>query len=370
MKTILHLTQAAGGVEVYLDLLLKNSNKKKYRNILVASSNYSAEACKDLADEFITFEIARSVNPITALNELRLFRKILKEKNPDILYCHSTFAGFIGRLVAIGTKVKVIYNPHGWSFNMKVNLIQRLVFTAIERFLAHFTDKIICISDFEKKSALKFHIAPEQKMVTIFNGVDTKGIEEKTKVARNIDGVPEDAYVVGMIGRISSQKAPDTFVNMAALIKKAIPNAFFIIVGDGRLREQIQKQIDSLNLTNSFLITGWIKDTQTYLSRFNVGVLLSRWEGFGLAAVEYMAAKKPIVCTYADALPDLVENNNNGLLVNIDDYKAAADAVIKIYKDKTLSDKLAENAYTTAQNRFDISRVLIETDKLITEICS
>lgn len=159
---------------------------------------------------------------------------------------------------------------------------------------------------------------------------DLEKIKNTKSKTRKELGIPEDAFIVGQVGRLSKQKAPDTFVKAAKLIKEKIPNAYFILVGDGELRSQIEKMIHKEGLDNSFLITGWINNPAAYMKIMDVGTLLSRWEGFGLVLPEYMACEVPIVATNVDAIPNIVDNGKNGLLVDQDDYKAVSEMIKKV----------------------------------------
>lgn len=161
---------------------------------------------------------------------------------------------------------------------------KRAMYTAIEKMAAPFCEKIICISDAEKQSALEKKICREDKLQVIFNGVDIEAYEsgEHGTVKRSSLGIPEDAYVVGMVGRISPQKAPDVFVKMAKLVKDEIPNAHFVIVGSGNQEAEIRKYAEENKFADSLHITGWVDDPMSYVELFDVACLLSRWEGFGL----------------------------------------------------------------------------------------
>ena len=174
--------------------------------------------------------------------------------------------------------------------------------------------------------------------MVINNGIDFDEFKNLKPKSREELGIPDDAFVVGTIGRLTTQKAPDVFVKMAVVIKKSISNAFFIMVGDdigdGHFRGEIEKQIKDVGLVGNFLITGWVDDPLDYEGLFDIAVLLSRWEGFGLVLPEYMFMGKPIVATKADAIPYVI--GDAGLLVDIDDYKQAAESVIKLYEDKEL----------------------------------
>ena len=252
-----------------------------------------------------------------------------------------------------------VYNPHGWAFNMRCSDKKRAMYTAIEKMAAPFCEKIICISDAEKQSALEKKICREDKLQVIFNGVDIEAYEsgEHGTVKRSSLGIPEDAYVVGMVGRISPQKAPDVFVKMAKLVKDEIPNAHFVIVGSGNQEAEIRKYAEENKFADSLHITGWVDDPMSYVELFDVACLLSRWEGFGLALPEYMMAGKPIVASRVDAIPNIIRNGENGLLVEVDDATGASEAVLQIYRDRNLKDKLVSKGVEDVHNRFDAQRV-------------
>lgn len=170
-----------------------------------------------------------------------------------------------------------------------------------------------------------------------------------------------------MVGRISNQKATDTFIRVAYEIKKKIKNAYFIIVGDGEDRDDLDKLIEELGLSNDVLITGWIKDPYEYIEAFDVAMLLSRWEGFGLAIAEYMVAEKPVIATNVDAIPNLIDNYKDGILVNVDTIDETVDAIMNIYEDKFLADLLVKNAKNKVRKQFDIKRVALEHEEIIEE---
>ena len=174
----------------------------------------------------------------------------------------------------------------------------------------------------------------------IYNGIDLEEIEKAASMSRVQLGIPEDAFVVGMVGRLSKQKAPDTFVKAAKLIKEKIPNAFFLMVGDGELRGQIEGLINQYDLGSSFLITGWVDNPTAYMKIMDVGMLLSRWEGFGLVLPEYMACGVPIVATNVDAIPNIIEDGVNGILIDKDNCLKAAQVSVEIYNEQILQRNL------------------------------
>ena len=358
---IMHVAQAAGGVDRYIRMLIKYLDKDKFENILVCSQDFHEEDYQGLLDYFAQIEMARAISK-KDLKVIREVRKLIQKYNPDIVYAHSSKAGAIARVADIGLKNNCVYNPHGWAFNMRCSEKKRMMYRVIEKVAALFCEKIICISDAERQSALEKKICKKEKLQVIFNGVDIEAYEtEKHGMVKRRDlSIPENAFVVGMVGRVSPQKAPDVFVRMAKLINDKIPNSYFIIVGSGPLENEIRSYTEKKGFSDKLHITGWVDNPMSYVELFDVACLLSRWEGFGLALPEYMMAGKPIVASRVDAIPNIIRDSENGLLVDIDDPIGASKAVNRIYDDSVLRRKLIERGYNDVRARFDAKRVSAE----------
>lgn len=366
---ILHVAQAAGGVDRYIRMLLKYLDKEKFENILVCSQDFNEEDYKGLVDYFEQVEMTRAIGS-NDLKAIKSVRTLIKKYNPDIVYAHSSKAGAIARVADIGFKNHCVYNPHGWAFNMRCSAKKRAVYTAIEKIAAPFCDKIICISDAEKQSAIDKKICKENKLQVIFNGVDIEGYENgQHGVIKKRDlNIPEEAFVVGMVGRMSPQKASDIFIKMAKQVKDKVPNAHFIIVGNGEQETEIREYAEDNDFSESLHITEWVDNPMSYVEIFDVACLLSRWEGFGLALPEYMMAGKPIVASRVDAIPNVIRNGENGLLVEADDANGASEAVLQIYQEDDLRDRLVTQGLEDVHNRFNARRVSAEHEKLFERI--
>ena len=115
--------------------------------------------------------------------------------------------------------------------------LKNMIYLCLEKILSPCTDKIVCISKAEKASAEREHIAKDKKLALIPNGIDVSAVRNAVAKSRKELGIAEDAFVVGMIGRLSPQKAPDVFIRAAKLIHDEIPNSAFIIVGSGEEEE-------------------------------------------------------------------------------------------------------------------------------------
>jgi len=155
---------------------------------------------------------------------------------------------------------------------------------------------------------------------------------------------------------------------MAATVAKTIPSAHFMIVGDGEQKDEIVALAQELGIADRLHITGWTETPMAYTALMDYAVLLSRWEGFGLVVAEYMFARKPVVATAVDAIPDLITHGVNGLLVPVDDAEAAAAEIVRLHDNRELREQLIENAYNKTIACYDVNRVATEHINLMKEL--
>ena len=234
--------------------------------------------------------------------------------------------------------------------------LKSIIYLCLEKILSPCTDKIVCISKAEKASAEREHIAMDDKLALIPNGIDVSAVRNAGAKSRKELGIADDSYVVGMIGRLSPQKAPDVFIRAAKLIHDEIPNSAFIIVGSGEEEAEVKAYAKENGL--NLIVTGWTDEPYSYLKVFDAAMLLSRWEGFGLAVVEYMAAEKNVVATKIDAIPTLVDDGVDGLLVEMDNPKDAAEKVLWLYRHPKEAAEMKSKALKKVIENYDIKRVV------------
>ncbi|WP_337793028.1 glycosyltransferase family 4 protein [Phocaeicola plebeius] len=367
---IMHIAQSAGyGVTMYIEIIIRGlMNKEDILQYLLGSEYYNQPRFKKLVDKLISIPMDREITKRDFLTILKC-RNIIKQEHPDIVYCHSAKAGIYGRLACLGTSTKVIYNPHGWAFNMKCGKLKKIFYKIVECGFAFITNKIICISDYEKRTVP--NIIPKRKLVVIKNGINIeqcKNLLAINKLTREKLNIPPNAYVIGMIARISHQKGHDLFIQIAQKVKQRIPNAFFLIVGGKSDDIPIEELIETANLSDCFHITGEVNHAIQYASLFDIAVLTSRWEGFGLVLPEYMVAKKPIIAYNVDAIPEIINHNINGLLVKPESIQEFTNAIYQIYSQPYFAHSLVENASKIVAEKFDIKRVINEHETLFKQL--
>lgn len=359
-QKVLHVAQSAGGVEVYLKHLVKHT-EKDIENVLVCSKEYNEPYWNAVCKSYrlaLEREIRLKEDKLSVIE----IRRIIKKEAPDVIYLHSSKAGALGRVAALGMRTPVVYNAHGWSFSMDITKLKKSVYVTIEKTLNLVTKKIVCISEEEKNIALKNKICKANKIQVILNGVDIPKDELEQKVSY------KDVINIGMVGRLCEQKAPDIFVEMASELIKKYDNLIFTMVGDGPLVKDIREKIEQLGITDKIQITGWVDKPEIYIKDFDIGVLLSRWEGFGLVLAEYMMHKKSVVASNVGAIPSIVDDGVNGYLVPVDIVAESVIAVEKLVIDKKKREQFGMCGYDKANKLFTAKRLGEEHINLYTDI--
>ena len=372
-KVIVHIAQSAGGVKEYLYMLLKNMNPK-YINILILSEEYKKyqKEFEKVSQDIYYVPMTRDVSIVKDIKAIINVKKILKNIHPNIVYCHSSKAGAIGRIaLLLNRKIKVIYNAHGWYFNAEIPKVKKKIFAFIERMLAKKSNIIINISESELESALNYKIAKKEKMLIIKNCIDFEKYKIDLKQARIISrkqyNIEDNEILIGTVGRIAEQKNPLLMYRAFKKINEKYPNTKLIYVGDGNLKEELLKNVQNDNLTDKVIITGWVEKTQNVIPAIDIAVLPSKWEGFGLVLIEYMLCDKAIVASATGGILDIIKDDENGLLFKNDDENSLYEKIELLIEKEEIGRKMIENN-KSYRNIYEIEKLEKEHEKIFEEL--
>lgn len=369
---VVHIVQSAGGVANYLKDFLKYINKSKYENIVIASKDYKEkEDIIQRCNKIFFLDMVREIKIKKDMLAIKEIRQIIKKEQPDIVYLHSSKAGALGRIALLfDRKIKIVYNAHGWYFNADIGK-KKIIYQIIEKILAYRADKIIAISKSEYDSALEKNICKENKICLIENGIDIEAYKDYEKYKENMKKhykLEEDSIVVGIVGRISEQKDPMTSIKAATQIIKQNRKIYFMFVGDGELKEKILQFAKEQKVDSNIIITGWVKEVKTYISMFDIALLPSKWEGFGLAILEYMICKKPIIATNIGGIANILNKHNSAFFIKKGNEKDIVEHIKYIINNPKKVEKIVEQNYEDCKNRFSIKTEVKKHEKLFEEI--
>jgi glycosyltransferase involved in cell wall biosynthesis len=357
-----------GGAQKHLLSLIGNLDQEKFKVFLFTARK--GELYPE-AESIIYLDIKKSrflerpINPfkdLLALIEIYLF---IKRNGIEIIHTHSSKAGIIGRLAARLAKVKIIlHTVHGWSFNDYQPKLKRKFYVWLEKLSADFTDRIIVVSNHEKKKGLENYIADNDKYHLIRYGIDYTEFGIKDESIRKELGVETNDLLVGMVSCFKPQKSPQDFIKLASLVSHSIHNAKFLLVGDGVLRPSIEKLIRSLNLEHLFILTGWRRDIPRLLSAMDVFVLTSLWEGLPIAVLEAMAASLPVVVADTGGISEIISDGETGFLVSPRDLKNFSERLILLLGNKDLRIRMGQKAKESLDSNFKTKNMVANTQDI------
>jgi len=306
---------------------------------------------------------------ISWLSDIKAFFQLislLKKEKPDIVNTHLAKAGALGRLTAYLAGVKKIYHTfHGNYYNGNFSKTKVRFFLFIERLLARISTKIIVLSEKEKQDLVDLGIAKADKFEVIRLGFDFTNFvatPEDNGRFREQFHIPKDALVIALVGRITFQKNPALFVKIAQ--RFADKNVYFPLIGDGDLKDEMQKEIDRLGLQKKVIITGFIRDLKSVYADIDVVLVSSFFEGTCMVLVEGMANGKIVLSTNVGGISDYLVNEVNGFLVSEPTVECFVEKINDIIEQKIDKKTISENAKSTALDIFALERLVVEMREL------
>ena len=262
------------------------------------------------------------IRPASDLRALRRLTAMLADRDFDVVHTHCAKAGAVGRVAAHRAGAgKIIHTFHGFPFHEFQRRALRHAYVAIERRLGRITDVALCVGAGVAAEAIRRELISPSRVRTMGVSVDGPGRGRASRNAgtplarrraRATLGLPADAVVVGAVGRLTYQKAPEDFVTALGALGR--PDVIGMWVGGGELAARVGRQASGLP-AGQFRLAGERADVLDILPAFDVFALPSRYEGLPTAVVEAMICGVPVAATAVNAVPDLVIPGETGLLV-------------------------------------------------------
>lgn len=318
-------------------------------------------------------ELRRAINPYYDFLALIKLISFIKKNNFDIVHTHSSKAGILGRWAAKIAGVKIIvHTVHGWGHNDFQHPILRLFYITLEKLSLLITNKLIAVSKVNMEKGLNSGIGRKEDYTLIRSGIVLERFKHPVRTKNEIRedlGIKPNAPVVGTVTRLSPQKAPLDFIRSCAIISKRIPEARFIIVGDGPLKSKANQLAIDLSIEKNIIFTGLRSDIPELMSSFNIFALSSLWEGLPRVLLQAMAMKLPIAATNADGNAEAIIHEQNGLLTAAGDYQNMAQSIIQLLEDTQKAKLMGENGFKRIEE-FSAKKMINQIDLLYRELIS
>jgi glycosyltransferase involved in cell wall biosynthesis len=318
-------------------------------------------------------DLIREVRPLQDLKAFLQIKKILEEikagqpSAPVIVHTHSSKAGILGRLAAWAAGMPIIiHSIHGYGFNDYQPAPVRWLYILLERLCSHVTSFFIAVSQANIDRGLSLGLFIPDRVRLIRSGIDIGQFKNpavaRPEMRRQL-GVPQDAPVVIMVACLKQQKAPLDYVRVCSRIAAGLPDAHFLLAGDGELRSALETELQSLNLAGRFHLLGWQRDIPSLLHASDILVLTSRWEGLPRVIPQAMCAGLPVVVTRADGSPEAVRQGQTGFVFEPGDIAGIAEKTVSLLENPEQAQRMGKAAQALVAE-FDTYKMVAEQESL------
>lgn len=302
--------------------------------------------------------LRRSIHPWRDWRSYRQIRQLLRTFNPDVVHTHSAKGGFLGRLAAWSLRTPaIVHTVHGAPFHPYQNVVPRTLYRWCEWYAARRCHALISVADAMTDLMVNAGVAPRAKFHTIYSGMEVEPFLQANKnrhrVRAELGLAPEDV-VIGKIARLFHLKGHTDVITAAKEVVQQNPQVKFLFVGDGILRESLQRQIDEAGLTKHFVFTGLVPPARIpeLLGAVDLLVHASLREGLARALPQALIAGKPVVSYDVDGAREVCITGQTGFLVPPRDISALARALCTLSGDATLHERLGQTGRARFADQF------------------
>ena len=312
----------------------------------------------------LNIHLHRSAPPHFPWNLFAL-RKLITSGDYDVVHCHLTKSMTIGLLTKIPISTRLILHEHGNP------CLRPWPYYAAMRYGWKNAAAVVAVSAVSKAALEKMNHLGKGVVRVIPNGIPLDMYRDTPDVQalRDVWNIPPDALPIGFVGRLSKVKGPGYFIDAIADLYRSHKKILGIVVGDGPLRSDLEAKAAALKISHIVKFVGFQKDVRRWSSLFKVGVVPSLSEGFGLSAIEFMAAGVPVVASDVGGLREIILHEKTGLLVQPHDVLALESSISRLLSDEDLSKSLTEAGRARVADHFSIENTRNQLAALYDELC-
>jgi glycosyltransferase involved in cell wall biosynthesis len=366
---VTHIFKATGlsGAEAHI-ITLSQALKSRGFDCDLAIMVDPAHMPQAVLDAAAAFDIPCTAIPIANHFDISVISKItahLRANRTQLVHTHMIHGDIYGTLAANNLQLAIVQSRHNQDRFRRFLPIQLLT-----RLLTAPAKTVIGISDSVADFTRDVEGIPGPKIVRIYYGLDAAQITQSAqpgKVREEL-GLTADQPMTLFTGRLVKQKGISYLLEAWAAVKKKVPNATLVIAGDGPLREALIQQAAPYG--NSVRFLGWREDIPNLMADCDVLVLPSLWEGFGLVTLEAMAFKKPLIASRAGALPEIVVNNETGLLIDPAKAPALADALCQLLANPARAQAMGAAGRSRLEKQFSVTQMANQVAAVYKEAAS
>jgi glycosyltransferase involved in cell wall biosynthesis len=354
-----------GGAERHVTTMLPRMDKARFTSSVICIGD-EGELFGDLRASGVE-ATALHLQKRQALRGLLELTKAMRRTRPDVVVVRGYNAETLGRIAARAAGIK---NIVVWVHNFGDVEPRGRVRKAVDRLLARWTTSYFGVAEAQRRYLVTELGYPEDKIRIIHNGVDTASFDvDSDRTVLSEFGIPLDAPVVGTVTALRPEKDHATFLRAARIVVDSLPNARFLIVGDGPMRPQLEQLSSELGITSNVVFAGTRHDVSRLLPAIDVFALSSATvECCPIALLEAMASARPAVCTNVGGVPEIVDHGNSGYLVPPRDPARLAGRVLEVLTDRAKADRMSNAGRERVKAHFDLDGRVAAGERAIEEV--
>lgn len=352
-----------GGGESHLISLVSHLDQSRYHPIVLSFTE------GPMIDYLTALAIKTYVIPTERAFNAKVWpqvKRILQQEKIDLVHVHGTRA-FTNMLWPVWQlRIPIVYTVHGWSFHKGQNFLVKQLRKLFERLFVHRAHHTILVSQSDYATGIECLGSFNSSVIT--NGVDIKRFcrTAQLKAAgvaiREELKIPLTVLLVGYIARITYQKDPLGMVKGFWQAYRQSSDLQLLMVGEGELKCQTEEKIKELRVEERVYFSDFRQDIPELLAAIDIYCLPSRWEGLPIGLLEAMAMGKAVIATQVNGSKEVIQHEENGLLIDPEQPKALAEAILRLQHDKKLKKKIQQNAVATVAKKYSVARMAQATE--------
>ncbi len=344
---------------------LKLHNKNQFEFHYIYFLPWKDQMVASLLAQGVEVVCLKANNNVQLLSKVAVVRAYIKKHNIQLIHAHLPWAGILARIVGRITDVPVIYTEH--NKQERYHVATRIM----NLWTLNLLTCIVSVSQDVEQSIRIHKSGLRSRLLTILNGVNVShfipGQFNGSSIRKSLS-IPIDAPVVGTIAVFRFQKRLDLWIELACQILNTVPNAHFIIVGDGPLKQNLIHKIEELKIEKRIHLAGMHTDIRPFLAAFDVYMMTSVFEGLPIALLEAMASGCSVVSTKAGGIAEVIRHDVDGLLCEVDEPEKIVQYVVDIIQDSHKRENLGIQARKRIVEAFSMEIMVSKLERLYEEV--
>lgn len=362
---VMHIIRAAeGGMKKHLLSILLGLDREKYQ--LAVGCSFDKNTSDYLHENGVLVyhvDICDGLNVSKDASAIIKIRNMIRDFKPEIIHFHGAKVSLIGRFACFGYNLKIVMTVHNFPEYKRMNKIKKRLYLSMNKYLNKKTNAIITVSEALKRAIVdEENIAPE-KVKVIYNCVDLSTyVDNPSLDFRKEYNLEPDTLLIGCISRLIPSKGVQDLIKALEILKGRV-KVFAFVAGDGPYLNYLQDMVQKAKLENIRFL-GYRNDINDFLRNIDIFVLPSHSEGFGISVAEAMTLGVPVIATNVGGIPEIIENNEDGIIVNPESPNDLANAIEILATNTDLRNKFSKKGREYIVSNFSKEKMLNDIDIL------